>query len=154
RGPLHILPVLMQRTLRPGEMPTQGAGGGPEAASGHANGSTPERPAAGPRRRRRGRGRRPEPAGKALIAIAVGFLVWLLLAAPALKRSAEASPFGARRTASIIVLTPFDALSRAIGLSKIDSAAESALGRNTGGNAQSNTGAGGPVGAAPSGVDA
>jgi hypothetical protein len=142
----------MQRTLRPGETRTGGASGGPAPANGHANGSTPERPAPGPRRRRRGR--RPEPAGKALIAIGVGFLVWLLLASPALKRSAEASPFGARRTASIIVLTPFDAISRALGLSKVDSAAEAALGRNTGGNAQSNTGSNGPVGAAPSGVDA
>jgi len=88
------------------------------------------------------------------MAILVGFLIWLLLAAPALKRTAEASPFGARRTASIIVLTPFDVLSRAIGLAKVDKAPESALGRDTGGNAQSNTGAGGPVGAAPSGVDA
>ena len=142
----------MQRTLRPGESRTRIASRGPEAANGHANGPGPARPQPGPRRRRRGR--RPEPAGKALIAILVGFLVWLLLAAPALKRTAEASPFGARRTASIIVLTPFDALSRAVGLSKIDKAAASALGRDTGGNASSNTGSGGPVGAAPSGVDA
>jgi hypothetical protein len=78
-----------------------------------------------------------------------GFLVWLLLAAPALKRSAEASPFGARRTAALVVLAPFDLASRALQLSHIDSAAESALGRDTGGSGQS-----GPVAAAPSGVDA
>jgi uncharacterized protein len=111
-----------------------------------------ERSPPGPRRRRR----RPDerrliPAGKSLIAIMVGFLVWLLLAAPALKRSAEAAPFGARRTVSIIVLTPFDALSHVLQLSRLDAAAQSALGRNEGGG---QTGPGASQGIAPGGVDA
>jgi hypothetical protein len=89
------------------------------------------------------------PAGKVLVAMLSGFLVWLLLAAPALKRAAEASPFGARRTAALVVLAPFDLASRALQLSRIDTAAESALGRDTGGSGQS-----GPVAAPPSGVDA
>jgi hypothetical protein len=102
---------------------------------------------AGPRPKPRGR--RMTPAGKVLVAMLTGFLVWLLLAAPALKRSAEASPFGARRTAALVVLAPFDLASRALQLSRIDTAAESVLGRDTGGSGQS-----GPVAAPPSGVDA
>jgi hypothetical protein len=94
-----------------------------------------------------------QPAGKALVMMVVGLMVWLVLAAPALKRTAQASPFGARRTASIIVLTPFDLLSRALRMSKIDAAVESALGRDVGGNARS-SGSGGAIGAPPSGVDA
>jgi uncharacterized protein len=142
----------MQRTIEPGVARARIA---PSPGAAEGNGRTNERPPAGPRARRRGpRGRRVEPAGKALIAILVGFLVWLLLAAPALKRSAEASPFGARRTASIIVLAPFDALSRVLQLSRVDRAAQSALGRDTGGNASITSGSNGPVGAAPPGVDA
>jgi hypothetical protein len=82
----------------------------------------------------------------------VTFLVWLLLAAPSLKRAAEASPFGARRTAAIVVLAPFDAMSHLLQLSRVDAAAQSALGRDasTGGGGDS----GNPVGAPPSGVDA
>ena len=91
------------------------------------------------------------PAGKVLGAMLVAFFVWLLLASPSLKRSAEASPFGARRTAAIIVLTPFDAISHVLQLSRVDAAAQSALGRTTGGNA---TGSDGPPGSAPKGVDA
>jgi hypothetical protein len=102
---------------------------------------------AGPRPKPRGR--RMTPAGKVLVAMLTGFLVWLLLAAPALRRAAEASPFGARRTAALVVLAPFDLVSRALQLSRIDTAAESALGRDVGGSGQ-----GGVVAAPPKGVDA
>jgi hypothetical protein len=91
------------------------------------------------------------PAGKVLGAMLVGFAVWLLLASPSLMRTAEASPFGARRTAAIIVLTPFDALSRLLQVSRVDAAAQSALGRDVGGDS---TGSGDPAGSAPKGVDA
>jgi hypothetical protein len=91
------------------------------------------------------------PAGKSLVAILVGFLVWLVLAAPALVRSAQAAPFGARRTVSLVVLAPFDALSHVLRLSQLDAAAQSALGRNEGGG---QTGPGAGEGLPPSGVDA
>src|SRR5262249_33563400 len=113
------------------------------------------RPPPGPRRKRGPRGRKTNAAGNVLIAMLVGFLVWLLLAGPALKRAAVASPVGARRTAPIVVLAPLDTLSRALGLSRIDAAAESALGRNVGGNAAAGEAAGnGKVQPPPPGVDA
>jgi lysophospholipase L1-like esterase len=49
----------------------------------------------------------------------VCFAVWLLLDAPTLFRSAQASPLGARRSAAISILRPIDQLSRALGLSHV-----------------------------------
>jgi hypothetical protein len=60
------------------------------------------------------------------------FLVWLLLDANQLYRSAESSPLGSRRTVSMIVLRPFAAFSNALGLSSLVNGANDALGRNNG----------------------
>jgi hypothetical protein len=67
-------------------------------------------------------------------ALSVGmicFLAWLLLDAPKLLQNAEASPIGARRSASIAVLRPIADVSRAIGLSHIVGIADWVLGRSS-----------------------
>lgn len=73
--------------------------------------------------------RRPEAAGRVLVVILVCLALWAVAAAPSLKASAEASPYGARRTAALVVLTPLADLSRLVGLAKLNSLAETALGR-------------------------
>ncbi|HEY1331982.1 MAG TPA: DUF459 domain-containing protein [Actinomycetota bacterium] len=73
--------------------------------------------------------RRLEPAGQVLVAMLVCLLLWALVSAPSLKANAEASPFGARRTAALAVLTPLSAISHALGLARLDARAETALGR-------------------------
>src|SRR5665809_82505 len=82
------------------------------------------------RRRRRPRGRRAAPAGRVLLVMLVGLVLWLLLAAPSMKRSAEASPDGARRTVSLALLTPIAAASDLLGLEEASDAVERALGRD------------------------
>ena len=82
------------------------------------------------RRRRRPPGRRAAPAGRILVVVLVGLLLWLLLAAPSLKRAAEASPDGARRTVSIALLTPIAATSDALGLKEAGDSLQRALGRD------------------------
>ncbi len=57
-------------------------------------------------------------------------LLWLLLAAPSLKRSAEASPDGARRTASLTVLTPIASVSDTLRIATVGEALQRALGRD------------------------
>src|SRR5919109_284686 len=44
------------------------------------------------------------PAGRVLVIGLTCFLVWGLLAAPSLRRSAESAPLGVRRTAALAVL--------------------------------------------------
>jgi uncharacterized protein len=73
--------------------------------------------------------RRPEAAGRVLVVILVCLALWAVAAAPSLKASAEASPYGARRTAALVLLTPLADLSRLVGLAKLNSLAETALGR-------------------------
>jgi hypothetical protein len=51
-------------------------------------------------------GRRLMPAGRVLVVLLVSLLTWTLLYAPALKRAAEASPIGARRTLSLAISSP------------------------------------------------
>ena len=70
------------------------------------------------------------PAGKVLVTMLVCLLVWGLLDARALKRSAEASPIGARRTAALAVLDPLFFVSRYTGLDAIGSRISEALGRD------------------------
>ena len=82
------------------------------------------------RRRRRPPGRRAAPAGRILVVVLVGLLLWLLLAAPSLKRAAEASPDGTRRTVSVALLTPIAAISDALGLKEASDSLQRALGRN------------------------
>jgi uncharacterized protein len=80
-----------------------------------------------------GDGRRLQPAGEALVGILVALLLWAFIEAPRLKEAAERSPFGARRTASLIVLTPLAAVSEAVGLGALTRTFEGALGRDEGG---------------------
>ena len=56
-------------------------------------------------------------------------MIWTILCAPGLKRAAEASPLGVRRTVSIAVLTPFARLSALLGLDRPGKAVDRALGR-------------------------
>ena len=77
-------------------------------------------------------GRRLMPAGRVLVVLLVCLLTWTLLYAPALKRAAEASPIGTRRTLSLALLTPIAAVSDWIGLDQLAITIERAVGRDTG----------------------
>jgi uncharacterized protein len=74
-------------------------------------------------------GRQLGPAGRVLVIMLVCLLGWALLAAPGLRRSAEASSLGMRRTVSMAVLFPLARLSEALGLDRIQDGADRALGR-------------------------
>jgi len=74
--------------------------------------------------------RRMAPAGKVLATMLVCLLVWGLLDARSLKRSADASPIGARRTAALAVLDPLYLVSRYTGLDALGTRGSEALGRN------------------------
>jgi len=74
--------------------------------------------------------RRMAPAGKVLVAMLVCLLVWGLLDARSLKRSADAAPIGLRRTAALAVLTPLFFVSRYTGLDALGSRISEALGRD------------------------
>jgi lysophospholipase L1-like esterase len=76
--------------------------------------------------------RRLMPAGHGLVVILVALLAWTLLYAPTLKRAAEASPLGARRTVSLAVLRPVAAVSDWIGLNELAGSIERAVGRDQG----------------------
>ncbi|MGH2681309.1 MAG: DUF459 domain-containing protein [Actinomycetota bacterium] len=77
-------------------------------------------------------GRRLMPAGRVLVVILVSLLTWTLLYAPAMKRAAEASPLGARRTVSLAVLTPIAAVSGWIGMDELSGTLERVVGRDPG----------------------
>ena len=85
--------------------------------------------AAGPRPARSLYGRRLMPAGRGLAVILVTLLAWTLMYAPALRRAAEASPLGARRTASLVVLTPIAAVSEFLRIDALAETIERAVGR-------------------------
>jgi hypothetical protein len=69
------------------------------------------------------------PAGRVLVVILVALLTWTLMYAPALKRAAEASPLGLRRSASLVVLTPIAAASEFFGIDALAETIERAVGR-------------------------
>ncbi|HJP64681.1 MAG TPA: DUF459 domain-containing protein, partial [Actinomycetota bacterium] len=69
------------------------------------------------------------PAGRVLVIGLVCFALWTLLAAPALRRSAETSPLGIRRTASLVVLRPLSRISALLGIDRLGDVADRALGR-------------------------
>jgi uncharacterized protein len=96
-----------------------------EAPEGHE-----ETPTEGPARGLYGR--RLMPAGRVLIVLLVTIFAWTLLYAPTLKRAAEASPLGARRTVSLAVLRPISAVSDWIGLNELAGSIEGAVGRDQG----------------------
>jgi len=77
-------------------------------------------------------GRRLMPAGRALVVVLVCLLTWTVLYAPTMKRAADASPIGVRRTISLAVLTPFAAVSEWIGLDALAGTIERAVGRDPG----------------------
>src|SRR5919198_302184 len=72
------------------------------------------------------------PAGRVLVIGLTCFLVWALLAAPSLRRSAESSPLGVRRTAALAVLRPLDRVSALLGLDRLETGVDRALGRTHG----------------------
>jgi len=76
--------------------------------------------------------RRLMPAGRVLVVILVALFVWTLLYAPTLKRAAEASSLGARRTVSLAVLRPIASVSDWIGLNELAGSIERAVGRDQG----------------------
>lgn len=76
--------------------------------------------------------RRAMPAGKVLVVFVLCLVLWGLLDAQALKRSAEVAPPGVRRTAALVVLTPLAGLNSLLGLSHVERFVEDALGRSPG----------------------
>ena len=64
-----------------------------------------------------------------IMAAALG--VWLLLDAVTLEHNAEVSPIGTRRTVALAILRPIATISRISQVSRIEAAANSALGRTT-----------------------
>jgi uncharacterized protein len=76
--------------------------------------------------------RRLMPAGRVLVVILVSLLIWTLLYAPTMKRAAEASPLGARRTVSLAFLRPIAAVSDWVGLNELAGSLERVVGRDQG----------------------
>jgi hypothetical protein len=70
------------------------------------------------------------PAGRVFVVMLVCLLLWAFLFAPTMKRAAEASPDGARRSAALALLTPFVAISDALQITDVTDAVEQALGRD------------------------
>jgi hypothetical protein len=64
---------------------------------------------------------------------AICFAVWLLLDAPSLQKSAQASPLGSRRTVSLDLVGPVAAVSRGLGLAHVVGWTDDLLGRSVGG---------------------
>ena len=80
-------------------------------------------------------------AGHVLVVALVGLLLWTLLDADALRRSAEAGPPSMRRSISLAFLKPLAAVSKLVFLDRAGDGIESALGRDP------NAAPGGPNGA-------
>ena len=70
------------------------------------------------------------PAGRALVVIVVTLLVWTVLYAPELRRSAEAGAVGTRRTVSLALLAPLVWLTDHVGAHGRGDAASRAAGRD------------------------
>jgi uncharacterized protein len=77
-------------------------------------------------------GRRLMPAGRVLVVILVTLLAWTMLYAPTMKRAAEASPIGTRRTVSLALLKPIAAVSGWIGMDELARTIERVVGRDQG----------------------
>lgn len=73
------------------------------------------------------------PAGRVLVTMGVCLLLWTLVAAPGLTRSAESSDLGLRRSASLAVLSPIARVSALLSFDRVGRSVESALGRDGGG---------------------
>jgi hypothetical protein len=72
------------------------------------------------------------PAGHGVIVVLACLLTWALLYAPALKRSSEAQPLGARRTVSLTVLRPLAAISEVTRLGTLADAVHRSAGVGAG----------------------
>ncbi len=70
------------------------------------------------------------PAGRVLLVLLVTLLVWAVLYAPELRRSAEAAPTGTRRTISLTVLSPLVWLTDHSGITAASDAAARLAGRD------------------------
>ena len=81
--------------------------------------------------RTRGPNRRTVPAGKALVVMLVCLLAWLSLDATALRRAAEVSPIGARRTAALLFLRPLASISAFAQLDHLRNGIARAAGQDT-----------------------
>jgi lysophospholipase L1-like esterase len=77
-------------------------------------------------------GRRLMPAGRVLVVVTVALVTWTCIYAPTLKRAADASPLGIRRSVSLVLLTPIAAVSDFIGVDELAGALERAAGRTPG----------------------
>jgi uncharacterized protein len=95
--------------------------------------TTEPAPPSEPRPTRRSWRRRSMPAGRALIVVLVCLLVWAILYAPELKRSAQAADVGTRRTVALAILGPIVWVSDHIGLTDATDAAERLAGRDPSG---------------------
>ncbi len=73
------------------------------------------------------------PWTRVLIVGVICFAVWLLLDAPSLQKSAQASPLGSRRTVSLDLVGPVAAVSRGLGLAHVVGWTDDLLGRSVGG---------------------
>jgi hypothetical protein len=69
------------------------------------------------------------PAGRVIVIGLSCFLLWGLLVAPSLRRSAESAPLGIRRSVALAVLRPLSRVSSVLGLDRLQSAVERGLGR-------------------------
>jgi hypothetical protein len=78
-------------------------------------------------------GRRLQAAGRVLAIGFICFALWLLLDVHSLRRSAESSPLGARRSAALTVLRPIGWIGDATGAAYLGDLVKEALGRPTGG---------------------
>ena len=74
--------------------------------------------------------RRTMPAGRVFVVILVTLLVWALLYAPELKRSALAGPLGTRRSIALAVLSPLASISNVTHLTAVTDAAARLAGRD------------------------
>src|SRR5206468_4324206 len=74
--------------------------------------------------------RRAMPAGRVLVTILLGLMLWGLLYAPELERSSEAQPDGIRKTVSLAVLRPVVWAEDRLGVTRLIDNATSALGRD------------------------
>jgi hypothetical protein len=77
-------------------------------------------------------GRRLMPAGRVLVVLLVCLLSWTVLYAPTMRRAADASPIGIRRTISLAILTPIATVGEWIGLDDVAGTIERAVGRDPG----------------------
>jgi uncharacterized protein len=74
-------------------------------------------------------GRRLMPAGRVLVVVVVALMTWTCIYAPTLKRAADASEIGFRRSVSMALLTPIAAVSDWIGVDELAGAIERAAGK-------------------------